>query len=197
MNGSLTSLIRKYTHDFLNSIASFLDRLGIHPNFLTILGVAGHLLAAGLIGLGFFILGALLLILFGLFDALDGALARYQQNTSDFGAFLDSVCDRFSEGIIFVGLFYFFASRSLILESFLVIISILGALLVSYVRARAEAVGVVPTIGIMTRLERYIVLVVALLLDKIEIGLVVIALLSIFTIGQRIWFVHRQLKLRK
>jgi CDP-diacylglycerol--glycerol-3-phosphate 3-phosphatidyltransferase len=197
MNGSLTSLIRKYTHDFLNSIASFLDRLGIHPNFLTILGVAGHLLAAGLIGLGFFILGALLLILFGLFDALDGALARYQQNTSDFGAFLDSVCDRFSEGIIFVGLFYFFASRSLILESFLVIISILGALLVSYVRARAEAVGVVPTIGIMTRLERYIVLVVALLLDKIEIGLVVIAVLSIFTIGQRIWFVHRQLKLRK
>jgi phosphatidylglycerophosphate synthase len=197
MNSSLTSLIRKYTHNFLNSIASFLDRLGIHPNFLTILGVAGHLLSAGLIGLGFFIPGALLLIFFGLFDALDGALARYQQNTSDFGAFLDSVCDRFSEGILFIGLFYFFASRSLFFESFLVTISILGALLVSYVRARAEAVRVVPTIGIMTRLERYVVLVVALLLDKIEIGLMVIAVLSIFTIGQRIWFVHRQLKLRK
>lgn len=197
MDGSVTSFIRKYTHNTLNSVAGFLDRLGIKPNLLTILGVFGHLLAAGLIGLGFFISGALILLFFGLFDALDGALARFQKKASDFGAFLDSVCDRFSEGIIFLGLFYFFASRYLILGCFLVLISALGVILVSYVRARAEAVGVVPTIGIMTRLERYFVLVIALLLDKIEIGLAVIAVLSLFTIGQRIWFVHRQLELRK
>lgn len=197
MSGSLTSIIRKHAHNILNSIAGFLDSLGVKPNLLTILGVAGHLLVGGLIGLGFIIPGALILIFFGLFDALDGALARFQQKTSDFGAFLDSVCDRFSEGFIFTGLFFYFANRESILGSFLVLISGLGAVWVSYSRARAESVGVVPTIGIMTRLERYIVLVIALLLDKIEIGLTVIAVLSLFTIGQRIWFVYRQLELKK
>ncbi|MBM3138263.1 MAG: CDP-alcohol phosphatidyltransferase family protein [Chloroflexi bacterium] len=192
---SLTSLIREVTRDGLNIIASFLDRLGVNPNLLTILGVIGHLFAAGLIGRGFFFSGALILFIFGLFDALDGALARYQQKTSDFGAFLDSVCDRFSEGFIFLGLLYFFASHSLILGTILVFISGLGALFVSYTRARAESVGVVPTVGIMTRLERYIVLVIALLIDKIVIGLVIIAVLSVITIGQRIWFVYKKLEL--
>lgn len=197
MGGSLTSFIRKLTHNILNSIVGFLDGLGVNPNLLTILGAAGHLLAAGLIGTGFFISGALILLFFGLFDALDGALARYQHKTSEFGAFLDSICDRFSEGFIFVGLFFYFSSRSSMLGSFLVIISVLGAVWVSYARARAESVGVVPTIGIMTRLERYIVLVITLLLDKIEIGLAIIAVLSLFTIGQRIWYVHRRLELKK
>lgn len=197
MRGSLTSFIRKLTHDLLNSIAVILDRLGVSPNVLTVLGVVGHLLAAGLIGMGYLIPGALVLLFFGLFDALDGALARFQDKVSKFGAFLDSVCDRFSEGFISIGLFYYLSSRVSILGSFLVLLSVLGAVLVSYVRARAEAVGVLPTIGIMTRLERYIVLIVALLLDKIEFGLAVITVLSVLTIGQRIWFVHRQLELKK
>jgi len=197
MGGSLTSFIRKHTRNILNSIVGSLDHLGVNPNLLTILGAAGHLLAAGLIGAGFFISGALILLFFGLFDALDGALARYQHKTSEFGAFLDSICDRFSEGFIFFGLFFYFSSRSSVLGNFLVVISVLGAVWVSYARARAESIGVVPTIGLMTRLERYIVLVITLLIDKIEIGLVVIAVLSLFTIGQRIWFVHRELELKK
>jgi len=196
MKRTLTSWTREHTRDVLNSIASFLDRFGVHPNLLTVLGTAGHLIAAGLIAQGYFSSGALVLLFFGLFDALDGALARYQQATSGFGAFLDSVCDRFSEGLIFLGFFYFFASQTLILESFLVFFSSLGAVLVSYIRARAESIGVVPTIGIMTRLERYFVLVVALLLDKIEIGLVIIAVLCMVTIVQRIWFVYTELRLK-
>lgn len=83
------------------------------------------------------------------------------------------------------------------LGTFLVVITLLSAVWVSYARARAESVGVVPTIGIMTRLERYIVLVISLLIDKIEMGLAVIAVLSLFTVGQRIWFVHRELALKK
>jgi phosphatidylglycerophosphate synthase len=197
MDGSLTSFIRKLTHNILNSIVGFLDGLGVNPNLLTILGAAGHLLAAALIGTGYIISGALILLFFGLFDALDGALARYQKKSSEFGAFLDSICDRFSEGFIFLGLFFYFASRSSMLGTFLVVITVLSAVWVSYARARAESVGVVPTIGIMTRLERYIVLVIALLIDKIEIGLAVIAVLSLFTVGQRIWFVHRELELKK
>jgi phosphatidylglycerophosphate synthase len=197
MGGSLTSFIRKLTHNILNSIVGFLDGLGLNPNLLTILGAAGHLLAAGLIGTGYIISGALILLFFGLFDALDGALARYQKKSSEFGAFLDSICDRFSEGFIFLGLFFYFASRSSMLGTFLVVITLLSAVWVSYARARAESVGVVPTIGIMTRLERYIVLVISLLIDKIEMGLAVIAVLSLFTVGQRIWFVHRELALKK
>ena len=197
MGGSLTSFIRKLTHNILNSIVGFLDGLGLNPNLLTILGAAGHLLAAGLIGTGYIISGALILLFVGVFDALDGALARYQKKSSEFGAFLDSICDRFSEGFIFLGLFFYFASRSSMLGTFLVVITLLSAVWVSYARARAESVGVVPTIGIMTRLERYIVLVISLLIDKIEMGLAVIAVLSLFTVGQRIWFVHRELALKK
>jgi phosphatidylglycerophosphate synthase len=197
MKHSLTSQIRDLTRNLLNSIAGFLDRLGVNPNLLTILGAAGHLLAAGLIGRGYFFSGALVLLFFGLFDALDGALARYQQKITDFGGFLDSICDRLSEGFIFLGLFYFFISRAMIPESLLVFITGWGAVLVSYARARAESVGVVPTIGIMTRLERYIVLVIGLLLDKIELGLAIIAVLCVFTVGQRIWFVYRELELKK
>jgi CDP-diacylglycerol--glycerol-3-phosphate 3-phosphatidyltransferase len=189
----LTDFLRKISRNLLNTIAAMLDNLGITPNMLTIIGVIGHLISASLIAFGYWILGALVMLFFGFFDALDGALARYQNRVKKYGAFLDSICDRISESFIFLGLFYFFASKSLYLDCVLVFLAAISAFLVSYMRARAESVGVTPKLGLMTRVERYIVLVLALLLNKMEIGLSIMAVLSLFTIGQRIWFVKRQL----
>jgi len=192
----LTSFLRKISSGAVNTVAFWLDRIGIHPNTLTLAGFLGHFAAAWMIAKGSLVWGALVLIFFGLFDTLDGALARFQEKVTQFGAFLDSMCDRFSEAVIFLGIFNFFYSLDSYIGCFLTLLAFIGSVLVSYTRARAEAVGVLPKLGVMTRVERYIVLALALLLDKMIIGLAVISILAFFTIGQRIWFVHRQLEAR-
>jgi len=177
----------------VNTIARWLDRIGIHPNTLTLIGFMGHFAAAWLIAKGNLVWGAVVLIFFGLFDTLDGALARIQDNVTQFGAFLDSMCDRFSEAAIFLGIFYHFDSLDSSIGCLLTLLAMVGSILVSYSRARAEAVGVFPKLGVMTRVERYIVLALTLLLNRLLIGLAAIAIFGLFTIGQRIWFVYHQL----
>lgn len=189
----MTDFLRKLFHTTLQAIASFLDKAGVHPNHLTILGLAGHLLPAWLIVEGHFIFGAISLLFFGLFDALDGSLARYQNKVTAFGAYLDSVCDRMAEGIIFLGLLFNFYQRGSQIGCLLVFMAAFGSILVSYSRARAEAVNIVPKIGVLTRVERYLLLIVALLLDKIEAGLMLIAIFSLVTVGQRVWYVYCRL----
>jgi len=189
----LTSFLRRISSGVVNTIARWLDRIGIHPNTLTLIGFMGHFAAAWLVAKGNLVWGAVVLIFFGLFDTLDGALARIQDNVTQFGAFLDSMCDRFSEAAIFLGIFYHFDSLDSSIGCLLTLLAMVGSILVSYSRARAEAVGVFPKLGVMTRVERYIVLALTLLLNRLLIGLAVIAIFGLFTIGQRIWFVYHQL----
>ena len=106
----MTPFLRRISSGVVNTIARWLDRIGIHPNTLTLIGFMGHFAAAWLIAKGNLVWGAVVLIFFGLFDTLDGALARIQDNVTQFGAFLDSMCDRFSEAAIFLGIFYHFDS---------------------------------------------------------------------------------------
>lgn len=189
----MTSFLRRISSGVVNTIARWLDRIGIHPNTLTLIGFMGHFAAAWLVAKGNLVWGAVVLIFFGLFDTLDGALARIQDNVTQFGAFLDSMCDRFSEAAIFLGIFYHFDSLDSSIGCLLTLLAMVGSILVSYSRARAEAVGVFPKLGVMTRVERYIVLALTLLLNRLLIGLAVIAIFGLFTIGQRIWFVYHQL----
>jgi len=189
----LTSFLRRISSGVVNTIARWLDRIGIHPNTLTLIGFMGHFAAAWLVAKGNLVWGAVVLIFFGLFDTLDGALARIQDNVTQFGAFLDSMCDRFSEAAIFLGIFYHFDSLDSSIGCLLTLLAMVGSILVSYSRARAEAVGVFPKLGVMTRVERYIVLALTLLLNRLLIGLAAIAIFGLFTIGQRIWFVYHQL----
>lgn len=189
----MTPFLRRISSGVVNTIARWLDRIGIHPNTLTLIGFMGHFAAAWLIAKGNLVWGAVVLIFFGLFDTLDGALARIQDNVTQFGAFLDSMCDRFSEAAIFLGIFYHFDSLDSSIGCLLTLLAMVGSILVSYSRARAEAVGVFPKLGVMTRVERYIVLALTLLLNRLLIGLAVIAIFGLFTIGQRIWFVYHQL----
>ncbi len=189
----MTSFLRRISSGVVNTIARWLDRIGIHPNTLTLIGFMGHFAAAWLVAKGNLVWGAVVLIFFGLFDTLDGALARIQDNVTQFGAFLDSMCDRFSEAAIFLGIFYHFDSLDSSIGCLLTLLAMVGSILVSYSRARAEAVGVFPKLGVMTRVERYIVLALTLLLNRLLIGLAAIAIFGLFTIGQRIWFVYHQL----
>jgi len=107
----LTNFLRKTFKSLLNAIASWLDQLGISPDLLTVFGTLGHMFTAWIISQSYLVFGALSLLFFGVFDALDGSLARLQNREDNFGAFLDSVCDRISEVAVFLGIFLLFIAR--------------------------------------------------------------------------------------
>ncbi len=131
----------------------------------------------------------LLIIFVGLFDALDGALARMTGKVTPFGAFFDSTLDRFSEIALYLGLLYLY--RGATLETVLIYLTITGSLMVSYTRARAEGLGVECKVGFFSRLERMAVLVVGLILEQTLLALIVLAIFSNLTALQRIWHVRR------
>jgi CDP-diacylglycerol--glycerol-3-phosphate 3-phosphatidyltransferase len=132
-------------------------------------------------------------------DALDGTMARLRGESSDFGAFVDSVSDRYSELIIYSGLLYHFLVRGEPLGGMLTFGAAAGSVLVSYVKARAEGLGYEAKVGLLTRAERYIVLAPALIFNQLNIGLGIIAVFANITALQRVWHVrkHAHAKLNK
>ena len=173
-------------------IAVFLNRLGIKPNTITILGLVGHVGGAVLAALGYMTWAGLLLLVMAPFDFLDGTMARLRGESSNFGAFVDSVTDRYSEFFILGGLLVYFLEHSNREGAMLVYLAAAGSLLVSYIRGRAEALGYDAKIGILSRLERYIVLIPGLVFNIPVAALWVIAVLSNVTAVQRILHVRRQ-----
>lgn len=173
-------------------IAAFLNRLGIKPNTITILGLVGHVGGAVLAALGYMTWAGLLLLVMAPFDFLDGTMARLRGESSNFGAFVDSVTDRYSEFFILGGLLVYFLEHSNREGAMLVYLAAAGSLLVSYIRGRAEALGYDAKIGILSRLERYIVLIPGLVFNIPVAALWVIAVLSNVTAVQRILHVRRQ-----
>jgi CDP-diacylglycerol--glycerol-3-phosphate 3-phosphatidyltransferase len=119
-------------------------------------------------------------------------MARLRGEPSDFGGFVDSVTDRYSELIIFLGLIIFYAEQAEWLSCIVVYLAAAGSVLVSYVRSRAESLGYEAKVGILTRLERYVVLVPSLVLGRPMIGMWIIAILANVTAIQRIWYDRRQ-----
>ncbi len=190
----MTDFLRKVFSKLLNSIAGFINSLGIPPDTVTIVGVVGNLLAAWFIANGNLFAGGILVLVFGLFDAIDGSMARLKGNETKFGAFLDSVLDRYSELVIFLGLLIYSFRDADPVGSMFVFLAAAGSVLVSYIRARAQSLGVDTKIGILTRVERYLVIVLSLLFGRPEVGMLIIAILANFTALQRIWDVKKQLK---
>ena len=181
----------------LNAIARALDQLGFTPNALTLIGFfatcgVGLVLASGNLALG----GALIIVA-GVFDALDGTLARLTNRVSKFGAFLDSTTDRFAEGALFLGILFWFHQRGVAYVTYLVYLALLGSLMVSYARARAEGIGVACKEGMLTRFERFVILILGLLLTAlwgdapILLALVILAVMTNVTAVQRMWLVWK------
>lgn len=188
---SLSDRARQWGRWLLDPLSRFLNQIGMSPNALTIIG---FLLTAGVgmvLATGRFQLGGLLLIASSAFDALDGSLARYSQRVSRFGAFLDSVLDRYSESVVLMGLAYWGAGQGDQWVVLLVFASIVGSLLVSYTRARAEGLRIECRVGVGTRFERVILLILGLLLGQLVLVLWVLAVLSNVTAMQRILHVWR------
>jgi len=166
-------------------------RLGLRPNHLTILGLGVSLLAATAFCTGRTRYGGVLLIMAGLCDFLDGSLARASRQVSAFGAFLDSVIDRYSDLVVLLGIVVFFAQTPHARGAIVAMAGLIGSMMVSYTKARAESIGVRCTVGMMERPERMICLIAGALLDLLEPALWVLAVLSNLTAIQRIAFTWR------
>lgn len=189
---TLTDWLRAQAGGILTPLAQWLGKLGFHPNTITLLGLGLAVAVAAVIASGRLTLAGVLLILTSWMDALDGALARATNSKSRFGAFLDSTLDRLSEGALLCGLLVWALPRSSALEIYLIFGVLLGSVMVSYTRARAEGVGYQCKVGLFTRVERVLVLALGLLLNWIRPMLIVMAVLTWITVIQRVWFVYRE-----
>lgn len=189
-SGTLTEWVRARAEGVLDPVGRALGGLGIHPNAIT---VVGFLLQAGvgvLFLLGRIRLGGVLLLLVAPLDALDGAVARATAKDGPLGAFLDSTLDRVSDAVLILGLAAHQYQRGGILPAVLLIGALVGALLVSYTRARAESLGVACQVGLATRLERVVLVAVLSALGLIRALAWALALLSGVTFLQRVVHVY-------
>ena len=193
---TLTDYLRLWFKWVLDPLGGFFNRLGLTPNMVTMLGLAGNTIGAYFLAQGEMLTGGLLVLLMTPIDALDGTMARLRGESSDFGAFVDSVSDRYSELIIYGGLLYHFLRLGEPVGGLLVFGAAAGSVLVSYVKARAEGLGYQAKVGLLTRVERYLVLAPSLVFNQLYIGLGIIAIFANFTALQRIWHVRSQAHMR-
>lgn len=179
-----------------NPVVGILSRSGIKPNALTFINLALNIVAAYIIAGSHFVLGGVLVLVSGLFDLLDGALARFTGQTSRFGAILDSTVDRISEAAILCGLLIWYIPKEAKIEIVLIFAVLIGSFLVSYIRAKAEGLGLQCQIGLFTRAERVIVLAIGLLVNQVFIALCVLAVFIYITVVQRLLYLWKQTKVK-
>ncbi len=189
---TFTEMLRIRFRHILDPAGAFLNRLGIAPNTLTLAGMIGNFIGALFLARGNFLVGGIILLIMGPMDALDGTMARLRGEPTDFGAFVDSVTDRYSELFIFGGLLYHYLSAGEPVMGLLVFLAAAGSVMVSYVRARAQSLGYEAKRGILTRVERFLVLIPSLILGFPQAGLAIVAVLANITALQRIIIVRRQ-----
>jgi CDP-diacylglycerol--glycerol-3-phosphate 3-phosphatidyltransferase len=173
-------------------IVFLLAKAHVTPNALTLLGVLGSAGAATLLARGQFLAGGIVVLAAGALDILDGALARATGQVTRFGAVFDSVMDRVSEAAVLFGLLYYYTDRGAREESLLIFAALAGSMLVSYIRARSEILGLPIREGLFTRAERVIVIGVGSMIDQVRIALWILAVLANFTALQRLYLVWRK-----
>jgi CDP-diacylglycerol---glycerol-3-phosphate 3-phosphatidyltransferase len=171
------------------AILAGLYRAGLRPWHLTVLSLIANVVVGWLLVTSRFFLPGILLLVAGVLDVFDGGLARLRGEASRAGAFLDSVVDRVSDLIVFGCLFWTLAGQGKTTAGALALSSLFAALLVSYVRAEAEAIGLAMTEGLMQRLERYVLLMIGLLVPGAIVPvLVILTGLGGLTVVQRIGY---------
>jgi phosphatidylinositol phosphate synthase len=173
------------------------------PNAISLTGLALNLVAAVLVWEQLFFLGGIAFIVGSIMDTLDGRYSRMSGKGTPFGAFLDSTLDRLEEGIVLIAVGAYFASRHNQVAAAATVAAVLGSLMVSYTRARAEALGVECKVGLATRPVRVVILSIGLIFAKgaglghfelLAPAVYVLAALTVLTTLQRIFHVRRQLK---
>ncbi len=190
---TFTDRVRVWTGGLTSRLGHFFHTRGIHPDIITVVGTAIVAIAAVVLAQGEFFWGAVILMIGLPLDALDGAVARAMRRQGKFGAFWDSTLDRYADGLIFLALAYYYAGQSNQGAVLLSGAALLGTQLVSYTRARAEGLQVDCKVGLLSRLERVVILLIMLATGWIMPGLWVLAVGTHFTVAQRIWHVRRLL----
>lgn len=186
----LTQLLQTWARSTARRAAQIFVKTPITPNMLTLFGLLLNIGVAVLLATGHLVAGGVMVIVAGLFDMLDGALARITDKMSSFGAFLDSVVDRYSEAVVFLGLFLYYypqpGNQGLI--SVVLIYAILfGSMMISYARARAGALHIQNEVGLMARPERIVLIAIGLLFPTI----LLLPILWILAIGTQITSIQR------
>jgi len=189
---SFSDYLRKWFKWLLDPLGMFFNRLGIHPNLMTLLGLFGTAIGAYMVARGYLTWGGILVLITVPFDALDGTMARLRGEASDWGAFVDSVADRYSELLVYLGLLIYYLNQGDKLACALVYLAAAGTVLVSYTKAKAESLRFDANVGLLTRAERYLVLAPALVFKIPIIALWILAILTNFTALQRILRVRHQ-----
>ena len=194
---NLIDIRRNLAYRITNPIVRILSKSGITPNALTLISLALNIVTAYVIATGHFLLGGVLVLVSGSFDLLDGALARFTKQTTNFGAILDSTVDRISEAAILCGLLIWYVPQEgASLKIILIFVVLIGSFLVSYIRARAEGLGWQCQVGLFTRAERVIVLAIGLLINQIFIALCVLVVFVFITVVQRLVYLWKQGKIK-
>ncbi len=188
---SLEDKAREISRPALEAVARVLAGWNVSPDWVTNLGLLLTIGVAALAAVGEVRWAGAAYVIAALCDAVDGALARVSGKGSRFGAFLDSTIDRFEEAIVFLGLIVYYARLGGRWEIPIILAATVGSLMVSYTRARAEAVGVACREGLTTRPLRLVIVILGMVLEQVPIALSLLTVMSLFTSFQRIYHVWR------
>jgi len=178
-------------------VARALLRAHVRPNHLTLVGLVVSILAAAALAQGSLRTGAVLLALAGLFDFFDGSLARLANRVSAFGAFLDSVVDRYSDLVVLLGVVLYYHRAADTTGVFLTMVALVGTIMTSYTKARAQSIGVACEIGLIERPERLIVLIAGATFNQLTPAMIALAVLTNLTALQRILYTRRAAAVRE
>ena len=192
---TFTEKCRKWFKGFGDTAAAFLLKIGLSANQVTIIGCLGHIGAGWLAYKGHFFWAAVLILIFAVFDFFDGTMSRMVTDGkgTKFGSVLDSTTDRYAEFMIFGGILLYYAQLGQIGWVAVCVAAMMGSFLVPYTRAKGEIHGLDMRLGIMSRLERYIVLVAGLVFGIPNIAMAVIAVFANITAIQRLLYMKKML----
>jgi phosphatidylglycerophosphate synthase len=179
--------IRTWHSAFLAPLLRLLISLGVTPNGLTVASWVLILLAAVLLAGGYRVVGALVLLVGGLLDGLDGELARALKTASPFGAFLDSITDHVGDMAVHLGLLWWYVTSGAVLEPVLLFVGLFASMLGSQIRSRAGMVGIdTQATGLATRFERFVILLAGLFTGWLTLALAALALINTVSAAQRL-----------
>ena len=187
-----SQFIGKICRAILDIIVRMVSALKIHPNYLTLIGFLTTTFAAFHLAKGKFLRAGLIIIVAGVFDMLDGRVARITNNVTRFGAFFDSVLDRYSDIAIYLGLMVYYSRGQRISYVLLSGVAMMGSIMTSYTRARAESLIPLCKVGFMERPERLVLLIIGMLANRMAPVLWIIAFFSNMTVIHRIVFTWKE-----
>jgi len=191
---SISGILGVVGKAILNAIVNPLSALRVNPNILTLIGLAINILAAILFAKGMFTLAGLVVLFASIFDMVDGEVARRTGRVTKFGAFFDSVIDRYSDMVLLLGLVLWYAKLDRILYTSVVVMSLIGSIMTSYTRARAESLIPTCKVGFLERPERIVLLIIGSLSNRMGAAMWAMAVLTNWTVVSRICYTWQETK---